>query len=55
MKIKLLKGKVRWYYTIVGNNGETIAVSQKYFSKSNAKRAARKVALNLGGVEVVND
>lgn len=32
---------VRWYLRIVAGNGETVAVSQRYTSKSNAVRAAR--------------
>ena len=31
-----------WYVRLVAANGETLAVSQGYFSKWNAKRAAKK-------------
>lgn len=32
----------RWYVRLVSPNGETLALSQGYFSKWNAKRAAKK-------------
>lgn len=47
MKVELLKGKVRWFYHIKANNGNILSVSQKYWSKSNAKRAAKNVANKL--------
>lgn len=43
-KVKLHKGKVRYYYTLVGGNGEVMMTSQKYFSRGNAEREAAKVA-----------
>ena len=39
----------RWYLVLMGDNGEPIAHSEAYFSKSNAKRAARK---NFAGIEL---
>lgn len=39
MKIKI-RGKILYHWVIVGKNGETLATSETYFSKSNAKRAA---------------
>jgi uncharacterized protein YegP (UPF0339 family) len=41
-KVILRKGIVRWYYNIVSHNGNILSTSQKYFSKSNARRAAKK-------------
>jgi uncharacterized protein YegP (UPF0339 family) len=35
-------GLKRWYVRLVSENGETLAVSQGYASKWNAKRAAKK-------------
>lgn len=32
----------KWYLVLMGDNGEPIAHSETYYSKSNAKRAARK-------------
>ena len=32
----------RWYVRLVSSNGRTLSVSEAYFSKWNAKRAARK-------------
>lgn len=31
-----------WYVKIVAGNGETLTISEGYFSKWNAKRAAKK-------------
>ncbi len=44
MKIELFKGKglQPWRIRLVGANHKTLAVSEGYFSKWNAKRAARK-------------
>lgn len=46
--IKLVKGRLQWHYQIVASNGQIISSSQRYFSHSNAKRAARKVADEFG-------
>lgn len=43
-KVELRKGLLRYYYVIKGKNGEITSTSQKYFSKSNAVRAAVEVA-----------
>ena len=43
MHIELKKGKVKWYWNLVGRNGDHIT-SQKYFSKWSAKRSALKLA-----------
>lgn len=42
--IKLVKGKIKWHYQIVPSNGQIVSSSQRYFSHSNAKRAARRLA-----------
>ena len=39
-----------WYVRVVAGNGETLAVSEGYYSRWNAKRAARRL---LPGVEIV--
>ena len=36
------KGLQPWYVKLVSDNGQILAVSEGYFSKWNAKRAARK-------------
>ena len=43
--IELFKGKgvQPWFLRLVAANGQTIAISEGYYSKWNAKRAARKV------------
>ncbi len=44
-KIQVTKNK-KWFYRVVNtNNGQTILVSQDYYSRWNARRAGRKVAL----------
>lgn len=45
--IQLKKGTVRYFYRVVSSNGNVLSVSQKYFSKSNAKRAAKRIANSL--------
>ena len=40
-----------WYLVVIANNGEPILLSEGYFSKGNARRAAKK---NFPGVEVVD-
>jgi hypothetical protein len=47
--IKVIKGVVQWRYQVISQNGNVLSVSQRYFSKSNAVRAARRLgeALNL--------
>ena len=44
MKIELFKGKglQPWFLRLVGANGKVLSVSEGYFSKWNAKRAAKK-------------
>lgn len=36
-----------WYVRLIGGNGEKLTVSEAYYSKWNAKRAARRVFPNL--------
>lgn len=43
-RVQLRKGKLRYYYVIKAGNGEITSTSQKYFSKTNAERAAIAVA-----------
>ncbi len=44
MHIEITKGKFQWHWRLVANNGEVIAISQRYCIKYNAKRAAVKLA-----------
>ena len=50
--VELIKGKGKqpWFLRLVAANNQTLSVSEGYFSKWNAKRAARK---NFAGVELV--
>lgn len=47
MYIELVKGKLRWFYHLKAKNGNTLVTSQKYYSHSNAKRAANAAATKL--------
>ena len=47
MKIVLKKGWFRWYWKMIGKNGETLAHSETYSSKYKAKATAEKVAAAL--------
>lgn len=47
--INLVRGlSLLWHYRIIAGNGEVIASSETYFSRSNADRAAEKAARDLG-------
>jgi len=54
MKVQLFKGSgiQPWYLRLVSSNGQVLAVSEGYFSKWNAKRAARRNFPNVPLVEV---
>jgi uncharacterized protein YegP (UPF0339 family) len=41
--IEVTKGKRRWYWRVVAENGQIILTSEKYYSKWNAKRAAKRL------------
>lgn len=43
-RVELRKGLLRWYYVVKGSYGEIMSVSQKYFSRYNAERAAVAIA-----------
>ena len=45
MRIEIFKGEGihPWYVRLVAKNGETLATSEGYFSKWNAKRAASRM------------
>lgn len=46
---ELRKGKLRWYYVVRSRNHKVMSVSQKYFSKWNARRAAQRTGLVVHG------
>lgn len=46
-RVIIVKGKVRWFYHLVSKNGNILTTSQKYWSKGNAKRAAKTLAKNI--------
>lgn len=46
-QVKVTKGKVRWFYRVKSSNGNILTVSQKYFQKSNAIRAAKAIAKQM--------
>lgn len=54
MKVELFKGEGRqpWYLRLKGANGKTLSVSEGYFSKWNAKRAAKKNFPNIRLVDL---
>lgn len=45
--VELDKGVVRWFYRVRARNGNIMTTSQKYFNKSNARRAAKAAALRI--------
>lgn len=42
--VELRKGRLRYYYVIVAPNGEVVVVSEHFYSKYNAERAAFRAA-----------
>jgi uncharacterized protein YegP (UPF0339 family) len=56
MHILVLPGKSHWYWKLVADNGQTVLVSEQYYSKWNARRAARKLSkANSYELREVND
>lgn len=53
MRVDLFKGGGihRWYLRLVASNGKTLALSEGYLTKWNAKRAAAK---NFPGIPLVD-
>jgi uncharacterized protein YegP (UPF0339 family) len=47
MKVEVYKKALLWRVKLVAKNGETLLVSETYFSKSNAQRAAKKIKQEL--------
>lgn len=49
--VQIFKGKgvQPWYVRLVSSNGQVLTVSEGYFSKWNAKRAARRM---FPGIEI---
>ena len=54
MTVQLFKGAGPhpWFLRLVSTNGQILVVSEGYYSRWNAKRAARKVFPDLKLVEV---
>jgi uncharacterized protein YegP (UPF0339 family) len=54
MTVQIFKGKGRqpWYVRLVSSNGQTLSVSEGYFSKWNAKRAAKRMFSDVKIIEV---
>ena len=47
MYLKLKRNKIFWHYVLKSKNGQVLSTSENYFSKSNAIRAAQKLAKAL--------
>lgn len=47
--------KTGWRWKLIDGNGETIATSEPYASKSNAKRGAQNVKNTAGGADIDDD
>jgi uncharacterized protein YegP (UPF0339 family) len=43
MKVVVYRKHLLWRVKLVGANGETLMVSETYYSRSNAVRAAQKI------------
>lgn len=47
MKVEVYRKRLLWRVRLVGRNGETVMVSETYYSKSNAERAAKLVKMTI--------
>lgn len=47
MQIFVYKKRFVWRVKLAGGNGETIMVSESYYSRSNAERSAKKLRREL--------
>lgn len=47
MEIQVRRKLVFWFVKLVAKNGRTRLVSEMYYSKSNAVRAAKRLALDM--------
>lgn len=53
MKVEVFRGKGGnpWYVRLIGANGKVLTISEGYFSKWNAKRAAKRMYPRLPIIE----
>lgn len=56
VELRKMKGGIKqpWYLALMGANGEVLAISEGYYSKWNAKRAAKKNFVGLDLVDVTS-
>lgn len=52
---KMSGGRQPWYLILVASNGEVVAVSEGYYSKWNAKRAAKKNFPNIDLIDATDE
>ena len=48
MRIEIYRKHLLWRVKLIGRNGETVLVSETYYSKSNAERSAKRLRRELG-------
>ncbi len=51
MRVELCKGKRGYFLRLVGANNKTLAVSESYVTKFNARRAAKKNFVDIALVD----
>ena len=50
------RGRQRWWYRLVAANGEIVIVSEKFLTKSNALRAAKRfigIVMTVPAIDLV--
>lgn len=48
MKLTVVNNGTDYWVRLVGDNNEIMMISQRYFNKSNARKAARNLSKKLG-------
>ncbi len=54
MHVQIFHSKLGWYVRLIATNGEKLTVSEAYYSKWNAKRAAKRVFPGMDIRQVTN-
>jgi uncharacterized protein YegP (UPF0339 family) len=48
MKFKIIPSGNQWYFNIVATNGRTLATSERYWNKADARSAVKRIIDEAG-------